>query len=651
MYENRTDKELYMSTGSFRTLNNSHSPLLQPEMSPHPIEALTAIHNEKGYLTNLDIKGALESIEGELEVEALYETLIQILEEKGIYIEETSCITHPFSKLNQSQSDYSFGYDLKSKENEPKETSIGLLEPAYIVDPVRIYMKEMGNTQLLSQKDEVLIAKRMEEASKEILLSLSSCLPLLNLIEKKNDKIQKGELAVSDMLVGYAQPQQSLLNQAVISEELEDLESLDALDTTMNENLDDNPSALEYLEQEKLKNELEKLVQLKNSLNNCIAVKGKESEDARELTNTLASAFTSLKWSSSFLKILLETMKTYQTQIKTILQELEDLCCFQGKLPRPSFIATVNGQESNPLWINQHINAVADYSPFLAKHQNKILSKQWTLKTLETELGFSIQDFKSLMLQIFKSENKLKQAKKEMIEANLRLVISIAKKHNHRGLQFLDLIQEGNIGLMKAVDRFSYQKGYKFSTYATWWIRQSINRAIADSGQTIRVPVHMAETLSKIKRTESALIQELGRKPTRTELNNKLNLSKEKIKQASAIVKEPTSLDAPFLENEDSSLGDMIAYPDAVSPEEACEIDSLRRKTELALSTLSSREANILRMRFGIGTHTDHSLEEVGQKFNITRERIRQIQARALKKLRTCSIAGNLHTGASTESQ
>jgi RNA polymerase primary sigma factor len=277
-------------------------------------------------------------------------------------------------------------------------------------------------------------------------------------------------------------------------------------------------------------------------------------------------------------------------------------------------------------------------------NQKEICNIQEKFINLEKETGLSIQTQKTLMLLLSKSENKLKQAKKELIEANLRLVISIAKRYSNRGLQFLDLIQEGNIGLMKAVDRFEYQKGYKFSTYATWWIRQAINRAIADGGQTIRVPVHMSETITKVKKTRNNLTQELGRYPTNKELCDSLDLSNEKILAALAVVKEPLSLDAPFQENEEASIGDFIEDETSISPFNFAETDSMRSATELALSDLSPREANVIRMRFGIGRDSDHSLEEVGKQFNITRERIRQIQARALKKLRLGASSKSLQS-------
>lgn len=639
-----------MGSGTFSTFNKNYFSKTQPNIAPYPIETLTAIHNEKGYLTNQDIKAALEEVETDSEVELIYENLVQLLEENGIFVEEASLVTNQPIHSPKNPSEYLLSYDFHAKESEEKESKLSFLEQAYSIDPVRLYMKEMGNIQLLSQKEEVMIAKRIEEASKETLHNLSCFLPILNLVETNYEQIQKGQIELNQILAGATETKNEENNyqkpdESEFSNNLVEYNSIDnTIDSTMVYCADENKLPLAQIESQKLMEELEKLIYLKNALNANKVLHAKADENTVKRIHEINACFSSLKWSPSFLKKLLSLMNEYQAKIKSILQELETLCTAQGKLPRDLFINTLNGQETDSYWVKQHINANAHYSLFFSEKESEVIEKQLKLKTIEIEMGLSIQAFKTLMLQIFKSENKLKQAKKEMIEANLRLVISIAKKHTHRGLQFLDLIQEGNMGLMKAVDRFEYQKGYKFSTYATWWIRQSINRAIADSGQTIRVPVHMAETLSKIKRTQSSLIQELGRKPTRTELNKRLNLSKEKIEQASTIAKEPASLDAPFLENEDSSLGDIIAYPDAVSPAEAFEMDSLRNTTELALSNLSSREASILRMRFGIGSNTDHSLEEVGQKFNITRERIRQIQARALKKLRASSSVNALQT-------
>lgn len=479
-------------------------------------------------------------------------------------------------------------------------------------DPIHIYMKEMVSFNLLSKQDEIAIAKRIEAAYRDIMLNLSEYFPIFRILEEEYQKVRKGEIELQDMLIGFAAQRQpflcatsknsqaleSSLESTIINQTSDEFAHLkESKEETTEDAKEDTKLTFDALEQQNLLLALNELFRLKKSVESNIAIFGRYHDKTESVMNQLKDCFTSFKWTAQTIKRLQIFFNANQTEI----------------LEKQARQAEQDKQDN-----------------------------QDNCKATEQEIEYPIQHLKAIAFQLSKNEKILKQAKKEMIEANLRLVLSIAKKHMNRGLQFLDLIQEGNLGLMKAVERFNYQKGFKFSTYATWWIRQAINRAIADQGQTIRIPVHMTETLSKIKKIKGGLTRELGRNPTYREFTQKLDLPKEKIQQVLAVVKEPLSLEMPLSEHEEATIGDFIEDEKALSPMAFAEEDNLRKITEIALSQLSPREANVLRMRFGIDRNSDHSLEEVAEKFNITRERIRQIQAKALKKIRSSTTALDL---------
>ena len=509
-------------------------------------------------------------------------------------------------------------------------------------DPVRMYMREMGTVELLTRQGEIVIAKRIEEGLREVMSAFATYPALIQdfLDERKN--LESGELRLADLLIGFFDAEGSedeiepaAVVELAVTEEVE-------LVVDEEEEGDEGEGGETGPDPEEVRMRFTALEQAYLEL--LKAAKKKTSDKKLQaLQDTLSHEFTRFRLTPRQFDKLTKRVRKMMTQVRSHERTIMKACVKDAKMPREIFINSFPGNEVNLEWINTEINHAKNYAEGLKAQRELVLNTQQELTELEAETGLSINEIKELNRRISVGEAKARRAKKEMIEANLRLVISIAKKYTNRGLQFLDLIQEGNIGLMKAVDKFEYRRGYKFSTYATWWIRQAITRSIADQARTIRIPVHMIETINKLNRISRQMLQENGYEPTPEELAVRMELSEDKIRKILKIAKEPISMETP-IGDEDSYLGDFIEDTNVLSPIDAATTRGLQEATTMVLSTLTQREARVLRMRFGIDMNTDHTLEEVGKQFDVTRERIRQIEAKALRKLRHPSRSEQLRS-------
>ena len=515
---------------------------------------------------------------------------------------------------------------------EPTENEMGAIESEVgrTTDPVRLYMREMGSVDLLTREGEIVIAKSIEEGARDL---LNSCAKFPGIIEEfllEYALIKKEDKRISDIIVGFMDEEVEVLPGPQAGENVEMDESSDE---------EDDGAGIDMQELEK------RLASLKRQFNKTEKVidqKGRNSDEAIKELEKLGNIFKFLKLSPKRFEVISLRPRLLARRIRGIEKEIYDLCVQQSKMPRKEFLDIFRDNETNLKFLDPIFKSKKNYVGELSDYKDDIKTLQNRIKGIEEEIGLSVAEIKSLASQMTKGETKIRRAKKDMIEANLRLVISIAKKYTNRGLQFLDLIQEGNIGLMKAVDKFEYRRGYKFSTYATWWIRQAITRSIADQARTIRIPVHMIETINKLNRISRQMLQENGREPTPEELSEKMDMPEDKIRKVLKIAKEPISTETPIGDEDDTTLGDFIEDPLLDSPIDSATESNLIEATGGVLGSLTAREAKVLRMRFGIGMNTDHTLEEVGKQFDVTRERIRQIEAKALRKLRHPSRSGHL---------
>ncbi|MFQ5468727.1 MAG: RNA polymerase sigma factor RpoD [Gammaproteobacteria bacterium] len=504
-------------------------------------------------------------------------------------------------------------------------------------DPVRMYMREMGTVELLTREGEIKIAKRIEDGQKHMLMALANYPETIATVLSIFDKVENADGRLSDILIGYIDPnaddaeipQPASAPNTGDSKNQNDIDSNDDDDSSDEEDsADTGPDP----EEARIR-----FTHLQKIYTKAIAARNKHGKDAASTKKAFAAltdCFMEFKLTPKMVDLLINNLRSMVDRIRSQEKIIMSICVNRAHMPRKDFITSFPDNETDLEWLPNQIAGAHSYSAVLEQHADEIIRAQNKLVEIQGESGLNINEIKDINRKMSIGEAKARRAKKEMCEANLRLVISIAKKYTNRGLQFLDLIQEGNIGLMKAVDKFEYRRGYKFSTYATWWIRQAITRSIADQARTIRIPVHMIETINKLNRISRQMLQEMGREATPEELAERMEMPEDKIRKVLKIAKEPISMETPIGDDEDSHLGDFIEDPNVMAPPESATIEGLREATSVVLEGLTAREAKVLRMRFGIGMNTDHTLEEVGKQFDVTRERIRQIEAKALRKLR-----------------
>lgn len=577
---------------------------------------------EQGFLTYTEVNDHLP--EGIVEPEQI-EDIIRMINDMGIKVHE-SAPTEATDILSDTETE--------PDEDAAEEAAAALAsldsEFGRTTDPVRMYMREMGTVELLTREGEIKIARRIENGLNQAMSSLARYPDTMRLIIERYSEVAEEEAKLSDLMVGFVDPEEDPNSIPLPA-------AAQASDDDDDADVDDSGPDPE--EAAKRFNTIERAF---NRAMNCIPKKDEKGYERN--MNRAVKELMEIKLLPLFIDRLSVNLKDIINRIRSNERTILDLCVKQAHMPRKTFIDTFKANETNLNWVNNHLKSGEKYVEALEGCKEEIQRYQKRLKKIEQDSHLSIHDIKEINRKMSIGDAKARRAKKEMIEANLRLVISIAKKYTNRGLQFLDLIQEGNIGLMKAVDKFEYRRGYKFSTYATWWIRQAITRSIADQARTIRIPVHMIETINKLNRISRQMLQELGRDPQPEELAERMDLPEDKVRKVLKISKEPISMATPIGDDEDSNLGDFIEDTNVLLPADTATNAGLSESTREILSSLTPREAKVLRMRFGIDMNTDHTLEEVGKQFDVTRERIRQIEAKALRKLRHPSRSEQLRS-------
>ena len=512
-------------------------------------------------------------------------------------------------------------------------------------DPVRMYMREMGTVELLTREGEIRIAKRIEEGLEAVKIALGSYPGTYDLLLRHYETVKAGQMRLVDVIVGFVDPNAPDEIAQPQNPKMMALEREEAANDDDEAEGDEDEEAIDTgPDPEEAAKRFSSIAKVHHQFLNALDKLGSKDPKTLKIRKKICGELMELKLSPKMFDQLIDNLRQHVTEVRLLEKEIMFLCIKQAGMPRKDFISTFPKNETSTRWLDKHIKAKKRYSGPLAKFKDEVERRQNKLKDLEGLFHVLISEIKEINREVSIGEAKARRAKKEMVEANLRLVISIAKKYTNRGLQFLDLIQEGNIGLMKAVDKFEYRRGYKFSTYATWWIRQAITRSIADQARTIRIPVHMIETINKLNRISRQMLQEMGREPTPEELAVRMEMPEDKVRKVLKIAKEPISMETPIGDDEDSHLGDFIEDTSVSSPIDSATTESLRETTHSVLAQLTPREAKVLRMRFGIDMNTDHTLEEVGKQFDVTRERIRQIEAKALRKLRHPSRSEQLRS-------
>ncbi len=503
-------------------------------------------------------------------------------------------------------------------------------------DPVRMYMREMGTVELLTREGEIHLAKRIEEGLDQVVTALAAYPESAQLLLAEYARIENEEVRLSDLVASFRDVSEETAgsSNADSGQSASSSATADDADGNDDDDDDDSPSPDTGPDPEQAREVFQRMQELYDETQNALAAHGGKSREVKALREEMAALFLSMKLTPRVLEGLVAQLRQAVEGIRRQERTVMEACVRRAGMPRKTFLKVFPGNETDPDWLDKLIDSDEAYVEKLAEQRERVRYAQDQLASLQDRTGLNIADIKEVNRRMSIGEAKARRAKKEMVEANLRLVISIAKKYTNRGLQFLDLIQEGNIGLMKAVDKFEYRRGYKFSTYATWWIRQAITRSIADQARTIRIPVHMIETINKLNRISRQMLQEMGREATPEELAERMEMPEDKVRKVLKIAKEPISMETPIGDDEDSHLGDFIEDLMVMSPVDSATREGLKEAVRGVLGGLTPREAKVLRMRFGIDMNTDHTLEEVGKQFDVTRERIRQIEAKALRKLR-----------------
>ena len=596
------------------------------------IKDLITRGKDQGYLTYAEVNDHLPD---DISDPDQIEEIIQMINDMGIRVYESAPDAEDVLMTDG---------DSSADEIAAAEAAAALAavetEAGRTTDPVRMYMREMGTVELLTREGEIAIAKRIEEGTRDLMHALAYWPNTVARLLEEYALLEKEERRIPDVISGWLDPTEHVPAAGPAAQAAKAAEKK----AEGKDDDDDEEEEKTGLDPEEVKERFGALRKQWNKTEKCIIKHGRDSKQADKELAALGDSLKFFKLPPRQFEPLYVAARGVLRNVRKEERNIMTLCVRDAKMPRKTFIKEFPGNETNSEWIPDIIKKKRDYSDVLRQFQEEIARSQRKLMRAVHDTGLDIATIKEINRRMSIGEARARRAKKEMVEANLRLVISIAKKYTNRGLQFLDLIQEGNIGLMKAVDKFEYRRGYKFSTYATWWIRQAITRSIADQARTIRIPVHMIETINKLNRISRQMLQEMGREPSPEELGERMEMPEDKVRKVLKIAKEPISMETPIGDDEDSHLGDFIKDNSIISPIEATTDIGLMESTREVLAGLTAREAKVLRMRFGIDMNTDHTLEEVGKQFDVTRERIRQIEAKALRKLRHPSRSDHLRS-------
>ena len=580
------------------------------------LKDLIAKGKEKGFLTYSEVNDHLPN---DIVDPEQIEDIVNMINDMGISVFEKA----PDTETMMLNDEVVSSDDDAAEEAEEALASVDA-EFGRTTDPVRMYMREMGTVELLTREGEIEIAKRIEEGLNQVKMEAIKYPPALKKLIEVYTAVQNGDTRMQDFIVDFIDPNAP----DEINSPVNKSEQTDKSEEEEEEVIDTGPDP------EEVKARMKVINRLYNKYNKLLESNGAQEQKTIDVALDMIGKVMELKLAPKLTDLIVTALKKDVIVIRTQERNIQKMAVVKSGMPRKDFLSSFQKSQTDLEWIEKHIRAKRKHSSSLSKLKNDILRAQRKLIAIENQTHLLIAEIKEINRRMTMGEAKARRAKKEMVEANLRLVISIAKKYTNRGLQFLDLIQEGNIGLMKAVDKFEYRRGYKFSTYATWWIRQAITRSIADQARTIRIPVHMIETINKLNRISRQMLQEMGREPQPDELAERMEMPEDKVRKVLKIAKEPISTETPIGDDEDSHLGDFIEDNTIHSPQDSATGAGLKESTHSVLAGLTPREAKVLRMRFGIDMNTDHTLEEVGKQFDVTRERIRQIEAKALRKLR-----------------